>query len=99
MAFVEDFDDFIPEDGPGVVGAIYTPAGGEPSSILVSFYRPYFEPLGNLLESSAPMIECKQSDVPNLAQGDRFVVNGIAYESAGNEPDGIGWMRIKLDLA
>ncbi|MGH7605409.1 MAG: head-tail joining protein [Gemmatimonadaceae bacterium] len=99
MAFVEDLDEFLPEDGPGVVGAVYTPKGGLPTSIVVSFYRPYFEPLGNLVESSAPMVECKAADVPDLAQGDRFVINGIAYESAGNEPDGQGWMRIKLDLA
>lgn len=99
MGFVENLDDFLPADGPGVVGAVYTPAGGEPRSIVVSFYRPYFEPLGNIVESSSPMIECKAADVPELAQGDRFVINGIAYESNGNEPDETGWVRIRLTLA
>ncbi len=97
--FIENLDEFVPEDGPGVVGAIYTPPGGTPRAIRVNFYQPYFEPLGNLVESSAPAIECKLSDVPGLAQDtSTFIINGATYTSSGNEPDETGWVRIRLDL-
>ena len=94
--FVEDLDEFL-QDSDFAVGAIYTPTGGEPRIVLGIFDRPYFEALGPVMEGSAPSFTCKASDVPELAQGDAFTIAGVAFTSTGNEPDGTGLVRIKLD--
>jgi hypothetical protein len=86
MPFDEDLDVFLQVDD-FADAAIYTPVGGTPKPIVVDFHAPYYEPLGNLVESSAPWLSCKASDVPNLAQGDSFIIDGVTYTSSGNEPD------------
>lgn len=82
----EDLDVFLNVDD-FADAAIYTPTGGTPKAIVVDFHSEYFEPLGNIVESSAPWLSCKQSDVPNLAQGDTFIIDGVTYKSRGNEPE------------
>ena len=95
--FAEDLDVFL-QVADFAVGAVYTPAAGSPSTVVGIFDRDYLDPLDNLVEGSAPAFLCKASDVPALAQGDTFVINGETYKSRGNEPDGTGLIRVRLEL-
>ena len=42
------------------------------------------------IESKNPYVEIKDSNVPGIAQGDAFTVNGTPYKVIGIQPDGTG---------
>jgi hypothetical protein len=96
MPFDEDLDEFLDVD-EFADGAIYTPTGGSSSTVLGIFDDGYLEQFGGSVEDAAPTFLCKASSVPNLAQGDAFIIRGVTYESFGNEPDGTGMVRIRLE--
>jgi endonuclease YncB( thermonuclease family) len=95
MPFVEDLDEFLSVDD-FADAATYTPSGGSPATISGIFDGEYVEPLST--ESAAPAFGCKASDVPSVADGDALHVRGEDYLVRTVQPDGQGWVVLKLEL-
>lgn len=94
----ENVDDFFNEDV--AVDAIYTPAGGQPSSVSVILDRPYSEinPFGNTgIESRQIFITVKTTDFDGCAQGEIVEINSVEYYIINPQMD-IGISRIQLSL-
>lgn len=80
MSFDEDLGDFLPDDGPGVVQAIY-----KNRSVSGIFERQFLEQLG--VQTSAPTFLGKKSDFSAVAQGEALVIDGTTYQVATFEHD------------
>lgn len=104
MAIIDtNVDEFFNDDV--AVNAIYTPNGGQPSSVSIIFDRPYFEApqFGDVgFESREIFITVKSSDFEGCQQGDFVDIDDENSEYNGEEfyilePQfDIGISRIKL---
>lgn len=100
MAIIDlDVDDFFNDDV--AVNAIYTPNGGQPSSVSIIFDRPYTEiaQFGDVgVESRDIWITVRTEDFEGCQQGD-FVdlESGEEYYILNPQMD-IGISRIQLSL-
>lgn len=84
-----DLAGYFDTDGHGVA-ATYTPSGGSGSSIDVILNREYVSiggPSQVGVESFAPVVYCRASDVSSIAQGDTFLIDSTTYTVVGVEPD------------
>lgn len=88
-----DTDDFA-------VSATYTPAGGSASTIS-GIFDDEFEAIetGALIAvaSSAPVFQCKTSDVSTAAEGDALTVNSTSYLIRVVQNDGTGVTMLQLE--
>ncbi len=82
------------------VGAVYTPQGGQATSIRVIFDNEFqaIEMLagGVGVESTSPAALCRTSDVSSAKHRDTLVVGGKTYHVTGVHPDGTGITRLML---
>lgn len=90
MPFTEDFDAFLNTD-EHATAAVFSRSG---ATVNVIFDADYQDPLG--VESSGPMAEGKASDFSGVIQGDTLTINSIAYRICNIQPDGTGWLTLKL---
>jgi len=94
----EKVDDFFNDDV--AVEAVYTPAGGQPSSVSVILDRPYSEAsqFGDTgVETRQVLITVKTSDFEGCEQGDFVEINSVEYYIITPQMD-IGISRILLSL-
>jgi len=93
-----DLSAFFDTDAHGV-SATFTPSGGSASTINVIFNNEYelIDVGGVGVESSAPVVTCKSSDLTGIAQGDQFVISSITYKARIVRPDGTGITEIVLE--
>ena len=88
-----DSDDFA-------VSATYTPAGGAATTIS-GIFDDAFEPVeaGGFVPvaSSAPIFQCKTSDVASAAEGDALTVNATSYLIRVVMDDGTGVTMLQLE--
>ena len=90
MSFTEDFDAFLSESD-FAVSAVFSRSG---ATVSVIFDADYQDPLGQ--EASTPMAEGKASDFSGVVQGDTLTINSIEYRISNVQPDGTGWIALKL---
>lgn len=50
----------------------------------------------NGVETTAPMVECLDTDVAGVAHGDAMTVNGVTYRIIGIQPTGSGVTKLIL---
>ena len=93
-----DLSSFFDTDTHGT-SVSYTPVGGSSNTIVGIFNNEYeLVDVGETgVEASLPILTVKTSDVPNLAQGDSFVIGSTTYKSVVNRPDGTGVTEIQLE--
>ena len=91
MPFVEDFAPFV---NTADFGSAATWNGATVNGI---FDRAYIDPLGNV-EGYGPVFQCPAADVPTVAHGDTLIVNSAVYVVRGVEPDGTGWVVLRLEI-
>src|SRR3990172_7327844 len=73
------------------VDAIYTPQGGQASSIKVLFDNDFkVIDLSTGIESAAPAVTCKTSDVASVKHNDTLVISSVTYYVSGIQQDGTG---------
>jgi|SRR3989304_1157905 len=73
------------------VDATYTPQGGQASAIKVIFGNDFkVVDLSTGIESAAPAVTCKSSDVASVKHNDTFVINSVTYYVSGIQQDGTG---------
>jgi len=90
LAFVADFG----------VSATYTPAGGGSSTITVIFDNEFIPVDTGASVSFAmqqPKVQVISSDVPNVAEGDTMVIEGITYIIRVVMRDGTGMTELMLE--
>lgn len=94
MPFTENFAEFVDPDAPGVKAATYGAA-----TIYGHWFDDYTEVALGLagVESSGPAFECAEADVPAVAHGSTLTIDAVAYTVRGVQPDGHGWVRLKLE--
>ena len=91
LQFLKDF---------GVTDATFTDvSSGSPSTITALLRNEYVEvevegEVG--VESSAPFIACRSSDVPNIQQGDTIQVSGTTYTVVEVMPDNEGMLDLRM---
>lgn len=90
MPFPEDFDAFL-STAEFATSAVFSRSG---ATVSVIFDADYQDPLGQ--EASTPMAEGKASDFSGVVQGDTLTINSIAYRISNVQPDGTGWLSMKL---
>lgn len=90
MPFTEDFDAFLDLD-EHATSAVFSRSG---ATVTVIFDADYRDPLG--MESSGPMAGGKASDFTGVVQGDTLTINSVAYRITNVQPDGTGWLELKL---
>lgn len=90
MPFTEDFDAFLSQSD-FATSAVFSRSG---ATVSVIFDADYQDPLGQ--EASTPMAEGKASDFSGVVQGDTLTINSIAYRISNVQPDGTGWISMKL---
>lgn len=90
MPFTEDFTAYL-DDADFATEATFSRSG---LTVNVIFDADYQDPLG--VESSGPMAEGKASDFASVVQGDTLTINSIAYRISNIQPDGTGWITLKL---
>ena len=80
--------------------ATYTDTSAASSSTVTVMLRTDFEgvDVGGevVIESSAPVIHVRSSDVSALAQGDTFLVDSTTYTVTSTEPDNEGMTICRL---
>ncbi len=98
MAFTEDFDAYLAEFG---VTVSVTSGVGAPFSFTGIYDNGYATiALGEVeMEGTNPMIQCKESDVSSMVNGDALTVNSTNYTVINQRPDGTGWMVLELHEA
>lgn len=57
----------------------------------------YAEPLGNVVQSLAPVFTLPTSSVPGVKHGDTLVISATTYKVRGVEPDGTGITTLRLE--
>lgn len=91
-------DDVFGDDNELAVSVRYTPAGGTPKTVNGLFSAPYraesIDTVG--LESSAPIVTLRASDVVGVTHGDGLRISGTDYTVAGIHPDGQGLITLVL---
>ena len=65
------------------------------STIKVNFRTEYVEALD--IAGMMPTATCLESDVPGVTQGDSLIVTGIPYRVKSVEPDGTGYVVLRLE--
>ena len=82
------------------VSATYTDTSAASSSTVTVLFRSDFEVVdvggGVSVESSAPVLHVRSSDVSSIAQGDTFVVDSTTYTVTSVEPDNEGMTVCRL---
>lgn len=71
--------------------AVFSRSG---ATVYVIFDADYQDPMGQ--EASTPMAEGKASDFSGVVQGDTLTISSIAYRISNVQPDGTGWLSMKL---
>lgn len=92
MAFVEDRALFLSTDDFAVTATVGA------ASVAGIFDRQYAEPLGNFVEGSSPVFLVNADDLPDVAQGDLLTIDGTDYKVRGVEPDGTGFILLRLEV-
>lgn len=91
MPFTEDLSAFFR------TGDFATAATWNSATVNVIFDANYAEPLGNLVEGSAPIAIGRAADFVGVAHGQAITINAIAYTIRGVEPDGTGLVLLRLE--
>ncbi|QDQ28299.1 hypothetical protein FNU76_19165 [Chitinimonas arctica] len=62
------------------------------------FAAPWLQPQFGRLKTAIvePQLSMRDADAVGIVKGAAVVVDGLAYEVVGIEPDGTGWMRLIL---
>ncbi len=98
MAFTEDLDVFLTDFGVTVSVTSGTGAPFEFTGIYDNGYAGIA--IGGVeMESTNPMIQCKESSVSSMANGDALTVNSTNYTVVNQRPDGTGWMYLEMHEA
>lgn len=100
MAVIDlDVDDFFNDDV--AVDAIYTPSGGQPSTVSVILDRPHIEknPFNETsINDRETMVTVKTSDFENCEQGETLEIDSTIYYLLDPQLDiGISEIKISLD--
>ena len=91
MAFTEDFDVFLDEDGFAVSAVLGA------STVSVIFDRVWIETQG--AGATQPVCQGKTSDLGAATHGTAITIGGTAYNVIDNQPDGTGMTTLVLQLA
>ena len=91
LQFLKDF---------GVTDATFTDVSSGSTSTITALLRNEYvevEVEGEVgVESSAPFIACRSSDVPNIQQGDTIRVSGTTYTVVEVMPDNEGMVDLRM---
>lgn len=91
MAFTEDLDVFLDEDGFAVSAVLGA------ATVSVIFDRAWVDNQG--ISSTQPVCQGKTSDLGAATQGTVITIGGTAYSVIDNQPDGTGMTTLVLQLA
>lgn len=91
MAFVEDPAPFLADFAVAATLQGVAVASG------VIFDAEYREAIGNYVEGSAPVALAIAAEVPSVAQGQSLVIGATTYKVRGVEPDGTGFVLLRLE--
>jgi hypothetical protein len=90
----EDLSEFLPDDGPGVVSAVY-----KNRAVKGIHERQFLEQLG--VQTSAPTLLAKKADFSEVAQEETIVIGTTAFRVASFEHDPMGfpdWTLLALKV-
>ena len=91
LQFLKDF---------GVTDATFTDTSAGTTATITALLRNEYvevEVDGEVgVESSAPFITCRSSDVPSIAQGDTIDVSGTTYTVVEVMPDNVGMTELRM---
>ena len=91
LQFLKDF---------GVTDATFTDTSAGTTATITALLRNEYvevEVDGEVgVESSAPFITCRSSDVPSIAQGDTIAVSGTTYTVVEVMPDNEGMVDLRM---
>jgi hypothetical protein len=100
-----DIDATVLAAGMDAFGEIvtWTPAGGAPQMVPAVFwdnaietkFQNGMEVVERIVQLSLRLSQCAGAP----AQGDTFLVRGVAYLATETRPDGVGAMRVRIGLA
>ena len=90
MPFTEDFTAFTSTDD-FATSAVFS---GNGATVNVIFDKDYLDPLN--MESSGPQAAGAEADFPSVVHGQTLTINSIAYSIINVQPDGTGWVVLKL---
>lgn len=91
MAFVEDPAPFFGDFAVAATLQSVAVASG------VIFDAEYLEAIGNYVEGRAPVALAIAAEVPSVAQGQSLVIGATTYKVRGVEPDGTGFVLLRLE--
>lgn len=92
MPFTEDLTPFF-ETADFATAATYNGA----TTVNGIFDREYIEPLGNIVEGTAPVFMCALADLPSVDHDDTLLIGATTYKVKGVEPDGTGVVLLRLE--
>jgi hypothetical protein len=93
-----DIADMLDTDGLAVL-AVYQPGTGQEKPVAVIFDDKFaaLDMMTGKVGSTDPRIMARASDLPGVAPGDVFAVDGANYAVVGPpEPDGTGFVTLTL---
>jgi hypothetical protein len=77
--------------------AWYTPTvGAQGREVPVTFDAQYATDLGDMVSGSSPALQCLAEALADMQEDARFVIRGVTYAPAEPQPDGTGWMLLRL---
>lgn len=79
----------------------YTPQGGVTSTVQGVYTTDHYVALegdGAGVSGTKAAVSLQQTDCPNAAAGDRFIIQSATYEAADIQPDGKGMVTFILEL-
>jgi hypothetical protein len=94
MAFTEDLTQFFDLDD-FAVEAEWSEAPGEPVNVI--FDKAFIENLG--IAGNSPVALGKESDFPDVAEGQTLTISGTVYTIITSQPDGTGVTTLIMEKA